>query len=420
MANKCCKKALGVLLHYETLKIVDIKNKKVGAVFRLIQLIILSYVIGYVIIYKKGYQERDTAISTVSTKLKGTAFVNFSNFSTIFNGIQTYDSSDYVIPPQETNGFFVMTNMVITPKQTQGKCPEDTKFKDNWCFSDEDCQPPLEVVKNGNGIRTGACVHSQSKPSIKVCEIYAWCPTEIDSLPMPGHNFSKTVSLLDLAKDFTVLVKNHINFPKFGVQRRNIIGYESRTALKKCTYNKENNTRCPIFKLRDILEYVGDNFTEVAFKGGIFGILIHWDCNLDFSEDSCVPSYDFTRLDDPDAPISPGYNFRFSDYFVENNKRYRTLTKAFGIKFQVLVNAKAGKFGPVPLFLNLGAGFALLGLAKIWCDFMVLYCLKKRKIYKEHKFDRIDDDADNTDTADELSMEEEELAKNDQYGSEHN
>ena len=421
MVNECCDRTLDVLLHYETLKIVDIKNRKVGALFRLIQSIILSYVIGYVIIYKKGYQERDTAISTVSTKLKGTAFVNFKNFSSLFNGIQIYDSSDYVIPPQETDGFFVMTNMVITPSQTQAKCPEDVKFKDNWCFYDKDCLPQLEMVKNGNGVRTGRCVQSQTKPSVKVCEIYGWCPTEMDSLPMPGHNFSKSVPLLGVAEEFTVLVKNQISFPKFGVQRRNIIGYKSKTALQKCIYNKQNNTLCPIFKLGDIIKYSGDNFTHVAYKGGIYGILINWDCNLDNSVDDCNPSYNFTRLDDPDAPISPGYNFRFSDYFVVDNKRYRTLTKAYGIKFQVLVNGKAGKFSPVPLFLNLGAGFALLGLAKIWCDFMVLYCLKKRKMYKQYKFDRIDDDDDdNTDTADELAMEEEEHAENEQYGTKTN
>ena len=25
-------------------------------------------------------------------------------------------------------------------------------------------------------------------PSSKVCEIYSWCPVEIDELPMPGYN----------------------------------------------------------------------------------------------------------------------------------------------------------------------------------------------------------------------------------------
>ena len=64
--------------------------------------------------------------------IPGTAFVNFGNFSRLINGIQIYDPSDYVIPPQETSGFFVMTNMIVTPTQQQSKCPENPKFKDNW------------------------------------------------------------------------------------------------------------------------------------------------------------------------------------------------------------------------------------------------------------------------------------------------
>ena len=46
MMEQCRKKGLGILLHYETIKIIDIKNKKVGALYRFIQLIIVTYVIG--------------------------------------------------------------------------------------------------------------------------------------------------------------------------------------------------------------------------------------------------------------------------------------------------------------------------------------------------------------------------------------
>ena len=210
-----------------------------------------------------------------------------------------------------------------------------------------------------------------------------------------------------MAEDFTVLIRNHVTFPKFGIQRRNIIGYKSRRQFKKCIYHKEDNPYCPIFRLGDIISYCGDNFTEVAFKGAIYGVFIHWNCNFDFNEENCFPTYDFARMDDPDAPISPGYNFRFSDYYVVEDKKYRTLTKAYGIKFQVLVHTKAGKFGPMPLFMNLGAGLALLGFAKVCCDFLVLYCVKKRKVYKQHKYDQVHDDdchsesALTTDSADE-------------------
>ena len=36
-----------------------------------------------------------------------------------------WDEADYVVPPSESNAFFIMTNAVITPNQTRGRCPED-------------------------------------------------------------------------------------------------------------------------------------------------------------------------------------------------------------------------------------------------------------------------------------------------------
>jgi P2X purinoceptor 4 len=44
-------------------------SPQVGLIFRLLQLAIIGYVIGYAIVYQKGYQERDTAVSSVITKV---------------------------------------------------------------------------------------------------------------------------------------------------------------------------------------------------------------------------------------------------------------------------------------------------------------------------------------------------------------
>ena len=44
-----------------------------------------------------------------------------------------------------------MTNMIITPNQTQSRCPEDPRFTDNLCQTDDDCVPALQPVRNGNG-----------------------------------------------------------------------------------------------------------------------------------------------------------------------------------------------------------------------------------------------------------------------------
>eukprot|EP00111_Clytia_hemisphaerica_P019759 TCONS_00058305-protein len=89
---------LSALLTYETGKVVEIQNKKVGIWYRSIQIAIIIYVIGYVIIYDKGYQATDSAISSTNTKVKGITHVDFGNFpSTLFNGRRVYDPEDYVV-----------------------------------------------------------------------------------------------------------------------------------------------------------------------------------------------------------------------------------------------------------------------------------------------------------------------------------
>ena len=37
---------------------------------------------------------------------------------------RVWDEADYVVPPAENGAFFVTTNVVITPNQTRGICPE--------------------------------------------------------------------------------------------------------------------------------------------------------------------------------------------------------------------------------------------------------------------------------------------------------
>jgi len=45
-------------------------------------------------------------------------------------------------------------------------------------------------------------------------------------------------------------------------------------------------------------------------QGGVIVINIEWYCNLDYSIESCLPRYSFSRLDHQDAKIAKGSNFR--------------------------------------------------------------------------------------------------------------
>uniref|UniRef100_A0A3B3T1U2 P2X purinoceptor n=1 Tax=Paramormyrops kingsleyae TaxID=1676925 RepID=A0A3B3T1U2_9TELE len=345
---------------YSTPKILLIRSRKVGAINRFIQAVIIGYVIGYVCVLKKGYQETDTVLSSVTTKVKGIALTN-----TTAMGLRVWDVADYVIPPQEESSFFVMTNMIITPGQNQSHCPEVSET-------------------TSAGVQTGRCVNYSA--SAKTCEVLAWCPLEEDVDPPEPP-------ILAAAENFTVLIKNHIRYPKFNFSRRNILPHINSTYLTNCVFSRTTDPDCPIFRLRDIVSEAQEDFQDMAVNGGVMGIQIRWDCDLDMPESWCVPKYTFRRLDnkDPENTVAPGYSFRFAKYYSDGEVETRTLIKAFGIRFDVMVFGKAGKFNIVPMLLNVGAGLALMGLVTVVCDWIVLTFMKKKNIYKEQKYSYVDD-----------------------------
>ena len=120
----------------------------------------------------------------------------------------------------------------------------------------------------------------------------------------------------------------------------------------------------------------------MAIKGGVVGIDIQWNCDLDWDfKKYCLPTYSFRLLD------STGWNFRFANYHEENR---RTLIKAYGIKFLISVNGKAGKFDLKNTVILIVTGLGLLGLANILCDFVLLNCSNRfRREIMEKKYEAI-------------------------------
>ncbi|OQV12372.1 P2X purinoceptor 4, partial [Hypsibius exemplaris] len=360
---------------YQTPKVVNIRSKRIGAMYRLVQAAIIAYVIGYVFVWEKGYQETDRVESSVVTKVKGIIRTK----PPYPLGLQIWDSVDFITPAQENNAFFIATNVLATPNQQQATCPEDKNVGIGGvrCASDEDCPPDTQIV-NGNGFRTGTCSNVTG-----TCEILAWCPTEIDVRPVPP--------VLAGSENFTILVKNHIMFPKFGVKRRNILEDMNATYLANCRYHPVQHPYCPIFVLGDVLKLAGESYSSIAERGGVMGFVIEWNCNLDLSVNSCLPVYHFRRMDNKDDKLAKGWNFRYANYWAdENHVERRTVVKAYGIRFVFNVYGKAGRFSPVVFAMNLGSGLGLLGIATILCDFVLLNCLKNRQTFQEFKFLRME------------------------------
>ncbi|XP_055971528.1 P2X purinoceptor 2 isoform X5 [Sorex fumeus] len=235
------------------------------------------------------------------------------------------------------------------------------------------------VCEAPRGVRTGRCV-PYYHGATKTCEVSGWCPVE------DGASISQFLG--KMAPNFTILIKNSIHYPKFQFSKGNI---ETRKDgyLKHCTFHEVSDLYCPIFKLGFIVEKAGENFTELAHTGGVIGVIINWDCDLDLSASKCNPRYSFRRLDPKHVPASSGYNFRFAKYYKMNNSTTRTLIKAYGIRIDVIVHGQAGKFSLIPTIINLATALTSIGVGSFLCDWILLTFMNKNKLYSHKKFDKV-------------------------------
>ncbi|OQV12380.1 P2X purinoceptor 4 [Hypsibius exemplaris] len=357
-ASQALSQAVSRFFQYNTPRMVIVRSRFIGIIYRLVQLPILLYLIGYIFIYKKAYQDFETAESSVLSKLKGV--LQARDFTHTI-----WDSTDISILPQETTSFFIPTNYLFTPNQTRRTCPEDPHLGTPgvFCMTDRDC-PAGEPTTYGNGEKTGKCV--KLGETISTCEIQGWCPTEVDIPPRE--------ILLTGFESITVLIKNHIAFAKFGVKRRNILFHDEQRMMD-----------C------HILQLAGENITQIAARGGIIGFNINWNCDLDYDVERCIPQYSFKRLDNHNDVLAKGWNFRQANYWHDvRGEKKRDLIKLYGIRVVFSVKGRAGKFSAVMFAMNLGASVGLLGIASMICDFALIRIFGSDESLQAQKYLRLD------------------------------
>ncbi|UJR10316.1 hypothetical protein I4U23_014522 [Adineta vaga] len=344
-AEKTFVKALyGLSTEYETPKSVLIRSLSLTILLRVMQILLLVYSVLYLLLYEKGYQKQDTAIiSSTTLKVKGIGFIRSQHNKTI------------IIDVAEAR-----------------------------CKTDEDCVNKA-VSSKASGRWTGRCLipptmnifnktSNSTKQSLGLCEYAGWCPPENDEVDsMYVNEFL----------NFTIFIKNFIEFPIFRVKHKNMVDN-----LKACVFHPQFSPDCPIFSLGYILNQAENDSEERALMlryGGVVSVKLDWDCNLDRDVKLCKPEYTFVRLDVPfrDKPFSRGFNFRYASQWKYLGSTQRTLTKAYGLRLIIAVSGKAGKFDLITLSLNIGSSVGIFGLAIVFCN-ILLYLSKQSRTYQRH------------------------------------
>ncbi|NP_001381622.1 P2X purinoceptor 6 isoform 7 [Homo sapiens] len=330
------------LLDYKTEKYVMTRNWRVGALQRLLQFGIVVYVVGWALLAKKGYQERDLEPQfSIITKLKGVSVTQIKEL-----GNRLWDVADFVKPPQHPS--VPLAN----------------------CWVDEDC-PEGEGGTHSHGVKTGQCVVFNG--THRTCEIWSWCPVESGVVP--------SRPLLAQAQNFTLFIKNTVTFSKFNFSKSNALETWDPTYFKHCRYEPQFSPYCPVFRIGDLVAKAGGTFEDLALLGGSVGIRVHWDCDLDTGDSGCWPHYSFQLQE-------KSYNFRTATHWWEQpGVEARTLLKLYGIRFDILVTGQAGKFGLIPTAVTLGTGAAWLGVVTFFCDLLLLYVDREAHFYWRTKYE---------------------------------
>lgn len=179
---------------------------------------------------------------------------------------RVWDEADYVIPSSETNAFFVMTNLVVTPNQSRGLCAEDPfEVPGIICDSNQvENSPEYPKIRHNNckkgrifnykshGRESGNCIISdrtETDVNTTVCEIRGWCPVELDVFLV------KEEPIIQGVENFTVLIKNTIAFPWFDRDKYRRDNMPNGICIYEV--NKKSTWLCPIFRLGDIIHLAG-------------------------------------------------------------------------------------------------------------------------------------------------------------------
>ena len=371
---------------------------RLGVALRLIVAVaIFCYIVVQHIILEGGYAHPlEGGQSYIFPKLRGFFLTNFTrdqlddipetHWDLINNTFWDAKDNIFKTRPNMDNSF-IPTNVIITPNQTRGNCPDwpnnvtrckpDKEGKDpTTCRYEKFSAEPYIKLKQhvgASGVQTGRCKRfNTTQASVNTtekeeytCEYYGWCP------PPRPPKLKPKVPIFGQTKDFLLQIQHKAVFPSYNLEMTN--NHTDAQCLFNSSDAEEQNKYCRNFLVKDLVNITGSNFTELAVHGAVIGIEIIWECffilkpfglNLTWTPNNpCLPTYKIVLVDPEVDGNGMGYYpgwYIVDDYYRKmgkNGREYeRTLYHLFGLEVEYKVSYKVSYFDPISTILLLMAG----------------------------------------------------------------
>jgi hypothetical protein len=329
------------LLSYYTRQQVLFVDAKLGATFYLLQVCILAFIVGYILIYKQGYVQWEQAKGGVVTHVTGDAV----SVSTGKVGTRYFSTGELTYPGLENGNVFVATRQSIT-KQMRGVCEDP----DMPCVTNADC------TEMGNGVCTPA----------GLCKENSWC--SVDDEPEIYEIDSTNVQ---------IWVRSFIQYVKLEP------GKLFSTDAAGTGPSKDNT-----FTLRQLLlmcKPIPVNYEEVAELGATFEVSFRWDCN---TAKTCKPTVSARRLDTILDPDNIGYAFKYAEYLDDG---HRIQNEVRGLRLFFRTSGTGFRVSVAATIMTISTSMTLLQFALVFADLLLTKVFANKKKYIARKFEKTPD-----------------------------
>eukprot|EP00298_Acanthocystis_sp_HF-20_P010305 c18792_g2_i1.p1 GENE.c18792_g2_i1~~c18792_g2_i1.p1 ORF type:complete len:390 (+),score=137.78 c18792_g2_i1:23-1171(+) len=343
---------------YKTVKVVKMLDRRLGFVFYGIESLIILYIILFVFVINEAYYEVEQSIGQVNIVVRGATFGKFDGTNVPFDAI------DLKQPAVENGATFIITKIEAI-KQTRDECTNS----EYSCSTASDC-PIID------GISTQKC-------SKGFCVMSGWCP-ELT----PDHQELKTIRM-EHVEDIILWFRSAITFP--GIAPNSSFSSMNR---EEPTFAEDNGST-DAWTLKELLDQAEAPVEAVKEDGAMLSIRLEWDCVVDKIGGCKSPTGQVRRLDEGKVR---GFNYYSPEYVHDQTLNFgadtRILYKYTGVRILVSSKGFGKKFSIMATILQFSSGLALLSVAKIVTDFLLLFVLPEKEHYRRYKEEETPDFSD--------------------------